>query len=74
MPVEGARNAAIVWVVIALVVLVAALLAIDWSTAGPSRRRMLVRAKDQSSDNAGVGYASIPRQAQSTQSRSNTHI
>ena len=65
---------AIVWVVIALVVLVATPLVVDWFTAGRSKRRMLVRAKDQGSDNTGVGYASMLRQAQSTQNQNNTSI
>jgi hypothetical protein len=64
---------AIVWVVIVIVGLVAALLAVDWFTAGRSKRR-LVRATDQNSDNAGVGYANIIRQGQSTQSQGNTSI
>ena len=50
---------AIVWVVGAIVVLVGALLAADWLGAGRAKRRLLVRAKDQSSDNAGVGYAAV---------------
>ncbi len=44
--------------------LVVLLLAVDWFTAGRSKRR-LVRAKDQSSGDAGVGYAVIEQQSQS---------
>ncbi len=44
--------------------LVVLLLAVDWFTAGRSKRR-LVRAKDQSSADTGVGYAVIEQQGQS---------
>ena len=53
---------AVVWVVGAIVVLVVAMLAVDWFTAGRAKGRLLVRAKDQNSDNAGVGYADIQNQ------------
>jgi hypothetical protein len=50
---------AIVSVVGGLVVLVGALLAVDWFTAGRAKGRLLVRANNQSSDNLGVGYAAV---------------
>ncbi len=49
----------IVWFVGVVVALVAALLALDWFTAGRAKRRILVRSKDQSSSNANVGYAAV---------------
>ena len=57
---------AIVWVVIGLVVFVGALLALDWFTAGRTRRRMLVRAKDQGATDANVGYGTVIAQSHST--------
>jgi hypothetical protein len=48
-----------------IVLLVGALLAVDWFTAGRTQRRGLVRAKDQSEGSAGVGYAAIERNIQS---------
>jgi hypothetical protein len=54
---------AIVWVVMGLVVLVGALLAVDWFTAGLTRRRVLMRAKDQGTGNANAGYAVIENRA-----------
>jgi len=50
---------AVVWVVGALVVLVGVLLALDWFTAGRAKGRLLVRARDQNSENARVGYTAI---------------
>jgi len=47
-----------------IVLLVGALLAVDWFTAGRSRRRGLVRAKDQSAASTGVGYAATERNIQ----------
>jgi hypothetical protein len=52
---------AVLWVVGAIVLMAGLLLAVDWFTAGRSRGRTLVRAKDQSSDNAAVGYAVTER-------------
>jgi hypothetical protein len=51
----------ILWVVGALVVLVTALLVVDWFTAGRAKRRLLVRAKDQQVGNANVDYTVIQR-------------
>jgi hypothetical protein len=48
-------------VVGAILVLVGALVALDWFTSGRTKGRMLVRAKDQSSGNTGVGYAAVER-------------
>jgi hypothetical protein len=56
------RMPAVVWVVGAIVVLVGALLAVDWLAAGRSGRRRFLSAKTQNSDNAGVGYADIQNQ------------
>ena len=47
-----------------ILLLVGALVALDWFTAGRAKGRMLVRAKDQSADNAGVGYAGVERNLQ----------
>jgi hypothetical protein len=58
---------AVVWVVGMLVVVVGALLAVDWVTAGRTKRRMLVRAKDQGSADTAIGYANIQNQAQGSQ-------
>jgi hypothetical protein len=59
---------AIVEVIGGLVVLVAALLAVDWFTAGRLKGRRLVSARNQNAQNAGVGYAQID-----TQGHSDTH-
>jgi hypothetical protein len=50
---------AIVWVVLGLALLVAALLAVDWFTAGRAKRRILVRSKDQSATDPNVGYGAV---------------
>ncbi len=47
-----------------LVVLVVALLAVDWFTTGTKKRRMLVRAKDQQVGNERVDLAIIESHAQ----------
>jgi hypothetical protein len=47
-----------------IAVLAVIVLAIDWFTAGRAKRK-LVRAKDQYSTDANVGYTVIERQAQS---------
>jgi hypothetical protein len=47
-----------------MVLLVVVLLAVDWFTAGHAKSR-LVRAKDQHSDDANVGYAVIEQQGKS---------
>jgi hypothetical protein len=52
-----------------IVLLVGALLAIDWFTAGRAKGRMLVRAKDQSAGNAGVGYAATERNIRGAQNQ-----
>lgn len=57
-----------------IVLLVGVLLAVDWFTAGRSKRRLLVRAKDQSSGSIGVGYALIQRDAQSRRDQSGGDI
>jgi hypothetical protein len=61
------------FVVGGILVLVGALLAVDWVTAGHTKRK-LVRAKDQSSTDANVGYAAIQRQGQSMENQGNTFI
>ena len=58
---------AAVWVIGGLVVVVTALLAVDWLTAGRKKRRMLVRATDQSGGNSHVDYAAIENQAHGSQ-------
>jgi hypothetical protein len=58
------------FVVGGILLLVGALLALDWITAGHTKRR-LVRAKDQSSTSANVGYAGIERQSQSMENQNN---
>ncbi len=59
--------AAAVWVIGGLVVVVTALLAVDWFTAGRKKRRMLVRATDQSRGNSHVDYAAIENQSHGSQ-------
>ena len=61
------------FVVGGILVLVGALLAVDWVTAGHTKRK-LVRAKEQSSMNANVGYAGIQRQSQSMDNQGNPLI
>ena len=61
------------FVVGGILVLVGALLVVDWITAGHSKRR-LMRAKDQSSTNSSVGYAVIERQSQSIENQNNPFI
>jgi hypothetical protein len=61
------------FVVGGILALVGALLAVDWVTAGHTKRK-LVRAKDQSSTDANVGYAAIQRQGQSMENQGNTFI
>jgi hypothetical protein len=48
-----------VFVVGVLVVLVAALLAVDWFTAGRTKGRMLVRARDGGATDANTNYGVI---------------
>ena len=60
---------AIVWVVIAIVLLVGGLLAVDWVTAGRTKRRMLVRARDQSATDLNVGYGVIMTQTRSNETQ-----
>ena len=43
------------------------LLALDWFMAPRKGRRLLVRAKNQNTDNVHAGYAEIQRQGQSAQ-------
>jgi hypothetical protein len=65
---------AVAWVVGGIVVLVVALLAVDWFTAGRTKGRLLVRAKDQNSDNAGVGYADIQNQIRGQEMEGGGHV
>jgi hypothetical protein len=58
---------AAVWVIGGLVVVVTALLTVDWFTAGRKKRRMLVRATDQSRGNSHVDYAAIENQTHGSQ-------
>ena len=58
---------AAVWVIGGLVAVVTALLAVDWFTAGRKKRRMLVRATDQSLGNSHVDYAAIENQTHGSQ-------
>lgn len=48
-------------VIATVVVLVAALLALDWFMAGRTRRRILRSARDGEAGNADAGYAYIER-------------
>lgn len=61
---------ATLWVFGGLALLVVALLAVDWFTAGHLKRRRLVRAKDQQVGNERVDLAVIERQGQSIQNQS----
>jgi hypothetical protein len=65
---------AIVWVIAGTVVLVVALLAVDWFWAGRTKGRLLVRAKDQSSGDTGVGYAAIEDQGRFDQYQGGTGL
>jgi hypothetical protein len=62
------------WVVVlaGILVLVAAILAVDWFTAGHSRRR-LVRARDQQVGNTNVDYTVLQRQGVSQQEQTWTN-
>ena len=53
----------VVEVIAGIVLLVGVLLAFDWFMAGRTKERNLVRAKDQSARDAGVGYAVIETSA-----------
>jgi hypothetical protein len=68
-PFREERVMVVAEVVGGIVLLVGALLAVDWFTAGRAKGRRLVRAKDQSSGKAGIGYASIERTTQSQQNQ-----
>jgi hypothetical protein len=48
-------------------VVVGLLLAVDWFTAARTKRRVLVRARDQGSDDTGIGYTIVEHQARSSQ-------
>ena len=60
----------VVEVIAGIVLVVGVLLALDWVMAGRAKARLLVRAKDQSSGNAGVGYVVIERDLKGTQEQS----
>ena len=55
------------WVLGGIVAVVGLLLAVDWVTAGRTKRRMLVRAKDQGASDSAIGYSIIQNQAQGSQ-------
>ncbi|HET8663435.1 MAG TPA: hypothetical protein VFM08_03895 [Nocardioides sp.] len=58
---------AVVWVVGMLVVLVGALLAVDWMASKRTKGRLLARAKDQYATDKNVGYTTIENQSHGTQ-------
>jgi hypothetical protein len=58
---------ATLWVFGGIALLVVALLAVDWFTAGRKKRRTLVRAKDQGVGNERLDYTVIERQGQNIQ-------
>jgi len=60
---------ATLWVFGGIALLVVALLAVDWFTAGRRKRRMLVRAKDQGVGNERIDYTVIERQGQNIQNQ-----
>ena len=60
---------ATLWVFGGIALLVVALLAVDWFTAGRKKRRMLVRAKDQGVGNERIDYTVIERQGQNIQNQ-----
>ena len=60
---------ATLWVFGGVALLVVALLAVDWFTAGRKKRRMLVRAKDQGVGNERIDYTVIERQGQNIQNQ-----
>ena len=47
------------FVVLGLVLVAGGLVAVDWFTAGRAKRRILMRARDGSATDAGVGYAIV---------------
>jgi len=53
----------------AIVLVVAALLALDWVMAGRSGRRRLMSARDGEAGNANAGYAFIETQARQVQQK-----
>jgi hypothetical protein len=63
---EEAAMPAMVWVIGAVVLLVALLLALDWFTAGRTKRRILVRAGEQGATDVNVGYGAVIAQSHST--------
>jgi hypothetical protein len=67
VPAEEATMSDALWVIGGLVVVVGLLLAVDWFTAARTKRRVLVRARDQGSDDTGIGYTIVEHQARSSQ-------
>lgn len=63
----------IVWVLGGIALLVVALLAVDWFTAG-RKGRALVRAKDQQVGNAEVDYTVIQRIGQGLDNQSGGQV
>jgi uncharacterized membrane protein len=61
-------------VIAGILLLVGVLVAVDWFTAGRSKKRMLVRAKDQSAGDSSVGYAVIERDVQTRRDQSGGNI
>jgi len=73
-PFREERVMVVAEVVVGIALVVGVLLAVDWFTAGRAKGRILVRARDQSADNARVGYAVIERDAQSRRDQSGGNI
>ncbi len=66
---EGGTQVTALVVIGTLVVLVAALLTLDWFMAGRTGHRILRSARDGEAANADVGYASIERETARVQQK-----
>jgi hypothetical protein len=66
-PLQVAAVWAVGWVVGLLAVVVGGLVAVDWFTAGRTKRRMVVRAKDQGESDTAIGYGTIQNQSHGSQ-------
>jgi hypothetical protein len=58
-----------VFVVGGLVVLVGALLAVDWFTAGRAKGRMLVRSRDGRAQDDSTNYGAVEQSLQNVRNR-----